>query len=438
MIEASHFDPSVAYVAVDRHRLDDQTPYLYRTRDYGQTWQLITTGIAANSFVNAIREDPQKRGLLFAGTELGIYVSFDDGAHWQPLQLNLPVTSVRDITIHGDDLIIATFGRSFWILDDITPVRQMIPPPQNVRLYQPATAIRVDNDAFLGTPLPPDEPAAKNPPEGAIIDYYLPATAQSLTLEIFDSGGRLVQRYIGGPMRQQPHPPLPIAERWLIPPVALETTPGAHRFLWDLRWAAPGASSASEAEEGFRAPRGPQVVPGTYQLKLTADGKLFAQTLKVEMDPRSPATAAELNEQLRLGLEIFAEVENSRKALSELGAVRKQLHQIETQSLKHHERLLSQLAEMDAAIQQIENGQATTPGAVTGLRQANMGLAAALYVVESGDRPAPSQALNLYHQADQAAKTAMAGWQELTSNRLPKLNEALRKAGLAAISVPAE
>jgi photosystem II stability/assembly factor-like uncharacterized protein len=439
MIEASHFDPAVAYVAVDRHRLDDQTPYIYRTRDYGQTWQLITTGIAANSFVNAIREDPQQRGLLFAGTELGIYVSFDDGAHWQPLQLNLPVASVRDISIHGDDLIVATFGRSFWTLDDIVPLRQMSPPPaQNVRLYQPATAIRVDNDAFLGTPLPPDEPAAKNPPDGAIIDYYLPSTAKSLTLEIFDPGGKLVQRYIGGPMKERPRPPLPIAERWLPPPVVLQNTAGAHRFVWDLRWAAPGAHPASEAEEGFRAPRGPQVVPGTYQLKLTADGKLLTQPLKVEMDPRSPATAAELNEQLRLGLEIFAEAESSRKALAELGAVRKSLRQIETQSLKHQERLLSEVAEMDATIQQIESGQATTSGAITGLRQANMGLAAALQVVESGDRAAPSQALDLYHQADQAAKAAMANWQELKSNRLPKLNEALSKTGLAAIAVPAE
>ncbi len=138
MIEASRFDPAVAYVAVDRHRLDDQKPYIYRTRDYGKTWQPIASGIAGNSFVNAIREDTQSKGLLFAGTELGIYVSFDDGDHWQPLQLNLPVTSVRDITIHGDDLVVATHGRSFWILDDITPLRQMNAQTHsgNAQLYQ--------------------------------------------------------------------------------------------------------------------------------------------------------------------------------------------------------------------------------------------------------------------------------------------------------------
>jgi photosystem II stability/assembly factor-like uncharacterized protein len=163
LIEASHFDPAVAYAAVDRSRLDDQKPYVYRTRDYGASWQLVTDGIAASAFVRAAREDPQIKGLLFAGTELGVYVSFDDGDHWQSLQLNLPVTSVRDLTIHGDDLVLATHGRSFWILDDITPLRQTRESEKASRawLFRPATAIRIDNDTFVGTPLPPEEPQLK-------------------------------------------------------------------------------------------------------------------------------------------------------------------------------------------------------------------------------------------------------------------------------------
>ncbi|MGB9254625.1 MAG: hypothetical protein WCC25_07305, partial [Candidatus Korobacteraceae bacterium] len=321
MVEASRFDPAVAYVAVDRHRLDDQKPYIYRTRDYGKTWQPIVTGIAANSYVNAIREDTQNKGLLLAGTELGIYISFDDGDHWQPLQLNLPVTSVRDITIHGDDLIIATYGRSFWILDDITPLRQMTTATQGARLYKPTTAVRVDNDVFLGTPLPPEEPTAKNPPDCAIIDYYLPNAAKSLTLEISDSSGKLVRRYVAGPRKEQPHPPMPIAERWIPKPVVLENTAGAHRFVWDLRWGSSGSNPETEEEEGFTAPRGPRAIPGTYQLKLTADGATLTQPLKVEMDPRSQITSAELNEQLRVALQIFAEVRASRKALTEIAAV---------------------------------------------------------------------------------------------------------------------
>src|SRR6516165_4643052 len=194
MIEASHFDPAVAYTAVDRHRLDDLAPYLYRTRDYGKTWVPITLGIGLTSFSNAIREDPEQRGLLFAGTERGVYVSFDEGDHWQPLQRNLPVTSVRDLTIHGDDLVIATHGRAFWVLDNITPLRQLAGGVKTDKpyLYAPAVAVRVDNDVFLGSPFPPEEPMSKNPPDGAVIDYYLPANAQKATLEIADAKGTVV------------------------------------------------------------------------------------------------------------------------------------------------------------------------------------------------------------------------------------------------------
>ncbi len=223
------------------------------------------------SFVNAIREDTEKKGLLFAGTELGVYVSFDDGDHWQRLQLNLPATSVRDITIHGDDLAIATYGRSFWILDDITLLRQVNPQAAaGAQLYKPATAIRVDNDVFLGSPLPPEEPVARNPPDGAIVDYYLPAAAKSVTLEIFDSSGKLMRRYVGGAMKEQPHPPMAIAERWLPKPVVLEKTAGAHRFIWDLRWGTSGPNPETEDEEGFGAPRGPRATAG--KLPGEADG----------------------------------------------------------------------------------------------------------------------------------------------------------------------
>ncbi|MGC2820155.1 MAG: hypothetical protein WA198_10750, partial [Candidatus Sulfotelmatobacter sp.] len=207
-IEASHFDPAVAYAAVDRSRLDDRTPYLYRTRDYGATWQLITNGISAPAFLRGIREDPEKKDLLFAGTEFGVYVSFDAGDHWQPLQLNLPITSVRDLTIHGDDLVIATHGRSFWILDDITPLRQALEAGKanSFYLYQPAQAYRIDNDSFPGTPLPPEEPTAQNPPAGATIDYFLQSPASNVTLEIFDPQQKLVRKFLSEDKHPEKHP----------------------------------------------------------------------------------------------------------------------------------------------------------------------------------------------------------------------------------------
>ncbi len=437
MIEASRFDPAVAYVAVDRHRLDDQAPYIYRTRDYGKTWQPIANGIAANSFVNAIREDTQRKGLLFAGTELGIYVSFDDGNRWQPLQRNLPVTSIRDITIHGNDLIVATYGRSFWIMDDITPLRQIEAQNQarSARLYKPAAAIRIDNDVFLGTPLPPEEPTAKNPPDGAIVDYYLPSPAKSVTLEVYDPTGKLVRRYASGTRKEIAHPPLAIAERWIAKPVVLENAAGAHRFVWDLRWASAGANAELEEEDGRAAPRGPRAVPGDYQLKLNIDGASFTQPLNVAMDPRSQATAAELNEQLRVGLEIFGEVGNSRKALAEIAAVKKRLNEVETQSLKQHPELLSQVTSVQSAIGKIEKGERPLPGSIVGLESANTGLAAALRVVESSDRAIPSQAIELYRQADQVAKAQLSEWRNLKNTQLPAVNQALQKAGVPAIPI---
>jgi hypothetical protein len=257
--------------AVDRHRLDDQAPYIYRTRDYGKSWQPIVNGIAANSFVNAIREDTEKKGLLFAGTELGIYISFDDGDHWQRLQLNLPVTSVRDITIHGDDLVIATYGRSFWILDDITLLRQVNPQAgANSQLYKPPTAIRVDNDVFLGSPLPPEEPTAKNPPDGAIVDYYLPSAAKSVTLEIFDSNGKLVRRYIGGPAKEQPHPPMAIAERWLPKPVVLENAAGCASLCLGLALGHLGSKSRDRGRRRLR--RAAWTARDAGKLSAEADG----------------------------------------------------------------------------------------------------------------------------------------------------------------------
>src|SRR6267378_2981990 len=308
LIEASHFDPAVAYAAVDRGRLDDQTPYIYRTRDYGARWQRITDGITAPAFLRAVREDPQSKGLLFAGTEFGVYVSFDDGDHWQSLQLNLPVSSVRDLTIHGDDLVVATFGRSFWILDNITPLRQVVEARKasGPWLYRPAAAVRVDNDSFSGTPIPPEEPTAENPPSGAVIDYFLQSPASAIRLEVFDAQENLVREFSSEDPVTGKHPSLPVADRWFPKPEVLEKTAGMHRFVWNLTWGSSGGPSSDEDAE-MRNPRGPKAVPGDYQVRLTVDGKVQNQSLKVVMDPRSPATPEVLAQQLQLGRQMFGE-----------------------------------------------------------------------------------------------------------------------------------
>jgi photosystem II stability/assembly factor-like uncharacterized protein len=434
MIEASRFDPAVAYAAIDRHRVDDYAPYLYRTRDYGKTWQPIIAGIAPTS-VNAIRQDTRKTGLLFAGTELGIYVSFDDGDHWQPLQLNMPVSSIRDITVHGDDLIVATHGRSFWILDNITPLRQLDAQAQkaNILLFQPATAFRIDNDVFLGTPLPPEEPAAKNPPEGAMIDFYLKSPARDVKLEIFDPANRLVRRFPGGQREQEQHPPVPIAQRWLPKPVVWENTPGMHRFVWDLRWSNSGTAEGEEYETSG-IPSGPRVAPGMYKIKLTVDGLVFMQNLKVTMDPRSPATQAELDQQQGLGLEIFAELQRARRALAEISDVKRRLGDLKSQLARGHAELLSQVTSLEAAITMIDEGR-KTPIVISGLNTATTGLAAALRVVEGGDRTVPSQASEVYQQSATEAKAAIGEWTKLKSTQLVELNRALEHAGVSPIHI---
>ncbi len=446
LIEASHFDPAVAYAAVDRSRVDDQTPFIYRTRDYGATWQLVTKGLAAPAFVRAVREDPQTKGLLFAGTEFGVYVSWDDGDHWQSLQLNLPVSGVRDLTIHGDDLVAATFGRAFWVLDNITPLRQarMIDARRagGPWFYSPATAIRMDHDSFSGSPLPPEEPTAENPPNGAMFDYFLASAASSVRLEIFDAQQNLVRKFVSndraaGDQASQgtwKHQPLPVAERWFPKPEVLEKTAGMHRFVWNLTWSSTGGPAADEEAE-YRAPSGPKAAPGTYEVRLTVDGKTQTQPLKIIMDPRSPATPEILAEQLRLGRQIFGETIDARRALAEIGSVQKQLAEVQQKLTAQNAPLKTALDEAQSAIGKILTNKEHAYGEGAGLQDANTGLASALRVVENGDRAVPSQAIAVYNSSSAEVKARIAEWTRFKQTRLVQLNQQLREGGLAPIAI---
>jgi photosystem II stability/assembly factor-like uncharacterized protein len=430
LIEASHFKPGEAYAAVDRHRLDDQTPYLYRTRDYGQSWQPIAEGIRAPAFLRAVREDPTHKGLLFAGTEFGIYISFDDGDHWESLQLNLPVTSVRDLVIQGDDLVIATHGRSFWILDNITPLRQAVDVRKaGAWLYRPATTVRIDNARFMGTPLPPEEPTAENPPNGAMIDYFLPARAEHVKLEIFDEQHDLVCSFSSDTVRQAQHPPVPIAERWLPKPQIPDKAAGMHRFVWNLAWSAELPDSGDENEYG--APHGPRAAPGDYEVRLTIDGKTFTQPLHITMDPRSKATPQDLAQQVKIGREIVAEALDAWRELRVIRKVQKQLSDLQpTLQQKAHLK-----ASVDVASKELKTIVGGTSSRDMGLDKANAGLSAALRVVESSDRPVPAQVFVLYRESSAAAKLALAKWNDFKSKRVPELNHQLEGASLPPLAV---
>jgi len=299
MIEASHFDAATAYAAAERHQLEDYEPYIYRTRDGGKTWQKITTGLPAGVYVQTVKEDPFSRGLLFCGTERAVYVSFDDGDHWQSLQLNLPATSMRDLAIKDNDLIVATHGRGFWMIDDISPLRQVDAKSAvaDVILFKPAAAVSLPVPSEQGTPLPKDEPFAENPPSGAIVDFYLKsAPSAPVVLEILDATGNTIRRFASDD-RPQPRDPntLQVQAVWAAVAEPLSATPGMHRWVWDLRGQPPaaaggrgggrGGGGAGGGGGGGRG-RGGQPSLGMHTVRLTVDGKTYTQPLIVHADPR--------------------------------------------------------------------------------------------------------------------------------------------------------
>jgi len=294
MIEASHFDANEAYAAIDRHRLEDNEPYVYRTKDAGKTWTKITGGLPRGVYLQTIKEDPKRRGLLVAGTELALFVSFDDGDSWQPLQLNMPPASMRDVAFHDNDLIVATHGRGFWVLDDASVLRQLTPEiaAASAHLFKPADAIILPPSTDDGTPTQKDEPAAENPPVGAIVDYYLKTAASGpLTIEILNASGGVVRRSSSA----DPVPPidpntLVVNAVWQRPQEPPSAAAGMHRFVWDFRPNPPagGRGRGGRGGGGGGGGRGglPPVAPGTYGVRLTVGGQTFTQPLTVKPDPR--------------------------------------------------------------------------------------------------------------------------------------------------------
>ncbi|MBC5816631.1 MAG: glycoside hydrolase [Candidatus Eremiobacteraeota bacterium] len=315
-LDASHFDTNTAYAAINRFRLDDLHPYIYRTHDGGKTWQSITSGLPNDASVNTVREDPVQRGLLFAGTEHSVFVSFDDGNNWQPLRFNLPATSVRDLVIHDDDVVVGTHGRSFWILDNITPLRQLAQQHEaQTRLFTPALAYRIRWNQNSDTPLPPEEPAGKNPPDGAMLDYFL-ATPSAVSIEIRDASGTLVRRYTSDDKPEPVDPGVDKPTYWIRPTMIPSGEAGMHRAVWDLRYPSPQSLGhdypiSAIYENTPREPRGAVALPGLYSVVLRSEGRTFTQPLRVKMDPRIPLTPAQLRIQFQLAQQLTAAMNKS-------------------------------------------------------------------------------------------------------------------------------
>lgn len=312
-IDAGHFDTGTSYIAVNAIRRDDLRPYIYKTTDYGQSWSRITNGLAPSGPVNVVREDPKKSGLLFAGTERTVYFSTNDGSSWQSLRRNLPPSSMRDLVIHHDDLVVGTHGRSIWILDNISPLRELREAAASAvpYLFSPPQATRVRWNMFSDTPLPPEEPTGHNPPDGAIIDYFLPENAGRVTLDILFGDNRLIRRFSSDDVpvtidsTSLPHPTY-----WIRPPQELQTSSGHHRFVWDLRYAPPKDtrrqfSIAAVHKNTPDGPLGPFVHPSTYTVRLTVDGVVSEKEIEVRLDPRVDAPATDIELQTEFSLRAY-------------------------------------------------------------------------------------------------------------------------------------
>jgi hypothetical protein len=288
LIDAGRSDDDTAYAAVNRIKLDDMRPHIYRTHDGGKTWKEIVNGLP-NDPVNAVREDIYRKGLLYCGTERAVYFSTDDGEHWNPLRLNMPATSIRDLVVAEEDLVVGTHGRGFWIADSISALRQL--DSSTTKLYRPSSVHLVEWNRNTDTPLPPEEPGGKNPPDGAPIDYYLGSEAKVVTLEVLDPSGSVLRTFSSEDKPLFPDPKeITVMIEWARSPQVLSKGKGSHRFVWDMRGPGGGGRGGLGMAAIWRdtpfGPRGAMVAPGDYRLRLTVDGKVLEETLTLRPDPR--------------------------------------------------------------------------------------------------------------------------------------------------------
>lgn len=438
-IELSPFDANVAYLAVDRHRLDDDTPYIYRTNDGGSSWTRIDSGIPRNSFVNVVRADPQRQGLLYAGTERGMYVSFDDGAQWQSLQQNLPMTSVRDIALHGDDVVLATHGRGFWIMDDASALRQVADVHADAAtLFKPAVAYRVRPAGFTGTPLPKDEPMAANPPDGAYIDYALPKSVKGpVTLDVLDAQGHTVRSYSSNDKPPMLDPArLAYAPEWVPRPIRLVTAAGMHRFVWDLHYTAPaGIESEQGPAEGAWAP------PGAYRVVLHVDGRSYRQPLQLLPDPRVKVSVAAMQREFVLARKVEAAQVRAAAASAEAGKLLKALDARLPQS---DGQVHAQIAALFANAQDLSgvilhpdprNSVGSPPQNTGSLRALSMNLAKLEQAVDGADADPSADAQSAWTLLSQTLDGTLASWNQLKQHGLNRVNDALRASGKKPIAI---
>jgi photosystem II stability/assembly factor-like uncharacterized protein len=437
LVEASPRDAGTAYVAIDRHKLDDYHPYIFRTADFGKTWTRLTNGIPETAYVHAVREDPKRPGLLFAGTETGIYVSFDDGGHWQSLRLNLPETPVHDLVIKDDALIVATHGRSFWALDDISPLRQLTAETldEEAHLFQPATAYRFSGPGFF---IVTGVPVGQNPSTGVVLFYSLKDKPKDpITLEISDAQGKLVRKFSS----KKEHT---AAEEEEFPQLGrtgdvLPAEKGVNRFVWNMQTESPARVPGSVSWGG--RPQGAEVVPGTYQIKLTVAGKTYSASAELRKDPRVETSQADLEKQFELASKIAARVGQGHEAVNQIRSVRAQLDALEKRLgsdekdkpiVEAAKALSKKMSGVEEKIIQPKSKSNEDP--LNYPIQVADQLMALQETVESADAAPTQQSGVVYAALIERLNVQLAAWREIQAKDLAALNELIRKSDIPPIA----
>lgn len=444
LIDASPHDAGTAYVAVDRHQSDDMRPYIYKTNDYGKTWVKITKGIPENAFARAVREDPKRRGLLYAGTEAGVYVSFDDGANWRSLQLNLPTTSVHDLLVKNDDLVVATHGRAFWILDDVSPLRQYSDgiAKAEVHLYSPGTAMRFQNPSDDGDAAR-HVLVGENPPTGALIYYFLKEKPKGeTTIEILDSTGSVIRKYSSNKTEELEEPLTPEDKK---PEKQIKVEDGLNRFVWDLRYTGSGHVPDYYLWEYKDGDRGPLAVPGKYQVRLSVDGKSQTAPFEVAMDPRVNVSQADLQKQFDLLIQVRDELNRVYDSVNQIQDVRSQVDGLRKRLPDNAtvKPMLAAAAALDKNLLAVRDALVqmnikSNEDSLAYPQRVDSKLSALAMAIGEGTDSAPTEAeYQAFDKLKKQADIAIAHWAEIQKTELAEFQKMMAGQNIQAIVVPA-
>ena len=441
-IDASPYDAGTAYVAVDRHQSDDLHPYIYITRDYGKTWANFTKGIPDNAFVRAVREDPKRRGLLYAGTETGVYVSFDDGANWRSLKLNLPTTPIHDLVVKDNDLVLATHGRAFWILDDISPLRQYKDEiaKEELHLYTPGTAIRcqVSNERA-----PKPILAGQNPPAGALIYYFVKEKPKGeTTIEILDASGSVVRKYSSSKSEELEEPLNPDDKK---PEKQIKPDAGLNRFVWDFRYEPASHVPDYYLWEYYGGSRGPLAMPGKYQVRLTVDGKAQTAPFEVRLDARVHVEQADLQKQFDLLIQIRDELTRTYDTVNQIQDVRSQLEGL-TKRLPENsstKAVLTAAGDLDQKMLAVRDDLVqmkvkSNEDSLSYPQRVDSKLAALAMAIGNGTDSAPTESeYRTFDKLKKRADDSVAHWAELQRTDLAAFQKIMAGQNIQAIVIPA-